>query len=274
MDVTDKRLRELESKVLAYRIRIKDADERKTYDEVFDHSTLMIIYDLMSAGIFDTLDFPIATGKEGIVFRATTPDGGFVAVKIYRISNATFNNMLKYIAGDERFKNVGKSRRRAIFLWAQKEFRNLERMHAQGIPVPKPIKCVKNVIAMEFIGIDDNPAPHLKDLVPDEPEKLYEFLFGQIKKMYQKVGLVHADFSEYNILMSNGEPTIIDVGQAVLKNHPMALEFLERDLKNLVRFFKKYDIKADLDTLKVEVLGSEDDEKAQNNPKGLSGGDD
>lgn len=257
MDVTDKRLRELESKVLGYRVRIKDDDERKTYDEVFDRSSIMIIYDMMSSGIFNTLDFPIANGKEGCVFRATTQDGGFVAVKIYRISNSAFNNILKYIAGDERFRNVGKSKRRGIFLWAQKEYRNLERMHHQGLLVPKPIKCVKNVIAMEFIGLDDTPAPHLKDIIPDEPDKLYEILFDQLKKMYQKAGLVHADFSEYNILMRDGEPVIIDVGQAVLKNHPMAMEFLERDLKNFARFFRKYDIKADVQTLKEEVMGGE-----------------
>ncbi|KYK27059.1 MAG: hypothetical protein AYK23_00450 [Candidatus Proteinoplasmatales archaeon SG8-5] len=257
MDIDDKQLRELEKKVLAYRFRIKDADERKTYDEVFDHSTLMIIYDMMSSGIFDTLDFPIATGKEGIVFRATTPDGGFVAVKIYRISNATFNNMQKYIAGDERFRNVGKSRRRAIFLWAQKEYRNLERMHASGIPVPKPIKCVKNVIAMEFIGIDETPALHLKDTGTEDAQPLYETLYDCIKRLYREVGLVHADFSEYNILMRDEQPTIIDVGQAVLKNHPMALEFLERDIKNLARYFRKYDIKADVQALKADVLGGD-----------------
>lgn len=273
MEIDDKRLGELEKKVLAYRFRIKDANERKTYDEVFDHSTLMIIYDLMSSGVFDTLDFPIATGKEGNVFRATTPDGGFVAVKIYRISNATFNNMQKYISGDERFRNVGKSRRRAIFLWAQKEYRNLERMHTQGIPVPKPIKCVKNVIAMEFIGIEETPAPHLKDTGTENGEELYEILYDCIKKMYQEAGLVHADFSEYNILMRDGEPTIIDVGQAVLKNHPMAMEFLERDLKNLVRYFKKYDVKADLEALKVDVLGSDDADDAPADARAIFRGD-
>ena len=39
--------------------------------------------------------------------------------------------------------------------------------------------------------------------------------------------------------------TIIDVGQAVLTTHPMAREFLERDLKNLARYFKRFDIQAD-----------------------------
>ncbi len=255
MKIDDKLLRDLESKVMAYRFRIKDADQRKTYDEVFDQSTLLTIYDMMSSGILDTLDFPIATGKEGNVFRATTPEGEFIAVKIYRVSNATFNNIQKYIAGDERFRKVGKNRRKGIFLWAQKEYRNLERMRNNDILVPGVIKCLKNVIAMEYIGIDGNPAPLLKDVKIDDPEKLFDTLFSQIKILYQDARLVQADFSEYNVLMKDNDPIIIDVGQAVLTKHPMAIEFLERDLKNLARFFKKYGIVADVEVLKKEVVG-------------------
>ena len=130
-------------------------------------------------------------------------------------------------------------------------------MRNNGILVPRVIKCVKNVIAMEYIGIDGSPAPHLKDVEPGDPERLYDTLFGQIKIIYQDAGLVHADFSEYNVLMRDNEPTIIDVGQAVLNKHPMAREFLQRDLKNLVRFFKRYGIEADVEILMKEVLGDD-----------------
>ncbi len=256
MKIDDKKLRELEKKVLAYRFRDKDSDHRKTYDEVFDHDTLLTIYNLTTNGHFDTLDFPIATGKEGNVFRATTQDGKFVAVKIYRINNATFNNIQKYISGDERFRGVGKNRRRTIHLWAQKEFRNLERMHSKGIPVPKPIACRKNIIVMEFIGTDGSPAPHLRSVEIEEPSELFNALYDDLRKIYLEAGLVHADFSEYNILMTEAGYTIIDVGQAVLATHPMVMEFLERDLKNLARYFKRFDIQADVkvmfDKLKEE----------------------
>jgi len=255
MKVDDKLLRKLEAKVLAYRFREKDADDRKTYDEVFDQDTLLTIYDMMSSGILDTLDFPIATGKEGNVFRATTKDGDYIAVKIYRISNSTFNNIQKYITGDERFRKVGKSRRKTIFQWAQKEFRNLERMRAKGIRVPEPIKCLKNVIAMEFIGPDGSPAPQMKDVELGDPQVLYDHFYTQLKDIYQKAGLVHADFSEYNVLMCDNEPVIIDVGQAVLNNHPMALEFLKRDLVNLNRFFKKSGITGDVEQMMNDIVG-------------------
>ena len=257
MKIDDKKLRELESKVLAYRFRDKDLEDRKIYDEVFDHETLMTIYGLTTKGYFDTLDFPIATGKEGNVFRATTIDGNYVAVKIYRMSNSTFNNIQKYIAGDERFRGVSKNHRRTIHLWAQKEFRNLERMHVNDIIVPKPIFCVKNIIVMEFVGIGQTPAPHIRSVDIENPKELYEILYDNMKNIYQKAGLVHADFSEYNILMTEDGPVIIDVGQAVLTNHPMAKEFLARDIKNLARYFKRFDILVDEGDLMKNVLEEE-----------------
>jgi RIO kinase 1 len=63
--------------------------------------------------------------------------------------------------------------------------------------------------------------------------------------MYNKAGIVHADLSAYNILMYQDKPYIIDVGQGVLLEHPESIEFLKRDIHNIVQYFKKFDIKAD-----------------------------
>lgn len=257
MRVDDKFLREIESKVLASTFRDKGSDHRKTYDEVFDRETLMIVYDMMTNEVFDTLDFPIATGKEGNVFRATTHGGEFLAVKIYRMSNATFNNIQKYIAGDERFRNLGKNHRRTIHTWAQKEYRNLERMRAGDILVPKPVLCRKNVIVMEFIGTDGTPAPHLKDVAVENPRDLFDNLLGSLRDMYRKTRLVHSDFSEYNVLMRGAEPVIIDVGQAVLETHPNAMEFLVRDVHNLAKFFSRHGMQPDEKEMLREIAGEE-----------------
>jgi len=51
--------------------------------------------------------------------------------------------------------------------------------------------------------------------------------------------LVHADLSEYNIMIWKEKPVIFDVGQSVLIKHPMADRFLRRDLENLHRYFKR-----------------------------------
>ncbi|MEM4681778.1 MAG: RIO1 family regulatory kinase/ATPase, partial [Ignisphaera sp.] len=47
----------------------------------------------------------------------------------------------------------------------------------------------------------------------------------------------HGDMSEYNIMVFMGEPYIIDVSQAVKVDHPNAIQFLYRDIHNIVRFF-------------------------------------
>ena len=71
--------------------------DRRTFDQVFDRLTLMSLYKMMNSGVLDTLDFPIARGKEAHVFHGTDPDGQSVAVKIFHTSNAVFKNLMQYI---------------------------------------------------------------------------------------------------------------------------------------------------------------------------------
>jgi len=52
-----------------------------------------------------------------------------------------------------------------VRLWAEKEMRNLTRMHSAGLPVPQPILLRSHVLMMSFIGKDGWPAPKLKVIV-------------------------------------------------------------------------------------------------------------
>src|SRR5512136_3009232 len=159
--VSDRQLELLESQVDALRTREKDSDALKTYDEVFDHACLHVLQRLIGDGVFQTLDYPVSTGKEANVFHATG-DGKGKAVKIYRISNATFKNIATYIEGDPRFKRVKRATKPTIFAWAQKEYQNLVRMQDSGVRVPSPGRVEANVLVMEYIGDEATPAPLLK----------------------------------------------------------------------------------------------------------------
>jgi serine/threonine-protein kinase RIO1 len=44
------------------------------------------------------------------------------------------------------------------------------------------------------------------------------------------------------------------VGQAVLLDHPAAMEFLKRDIHNIVHYFKKYDIKSNEHTIFEKLM--------------------
>ena len=248
----------LEAKVDALRTN-KTGDERQTVDEVFDKQTLMTIYDMMTSGIIDAVRFTISTGKEGNVFYAEDEDGDPVALKIFRTSTSTFKRVGRYIEGDPRFKGITGNRRKMIYAWANKEYRNLQRYYDAGIPVPEPVAFSKNCLVMEFIGDENGPAPQLKDVILDDPDDTYDEVVSFIIDGYRDARLVHGDMSEYNILMMDGQPILIDCGQAMTADHFNSKELLRRDIDNVNRFFKN----RGADIIKAEVIMDETLEKSK-----------
>lgn len=216
------------------------SSERATVEEVFDQSTLMVIYNFLNKGILDEIHGVVNAGKEARVYYGINKEGEERAVKIYLTSSAEFlKGMRKYIEGDKRFKSVKHDTRSLISTWAQKEFRNLQQAVRAKVNVPKPIAVERNVLIMEFIGKKGVSAPSLREQPVDDPEKVYGQLLVSLKRLYRKAELVHGDFSEYNIMMWKGKPVIFDVSQAVPTSHPMAGFLLRRDLTNLNRFFSR-----------------------------------
>lgn len=230
---------------------------------MLDLRTLRTLYKL-SKKYIKALGGVISTGKEANVFYADGIYEGKVvpmAVKTYRIETSSFDDLDEYIFGDKRF-DYRISPKDKIFLWTEKEFRNLERAYEAGVRVPKPYAYMKNVLLMEFIGENEIPAPTLveirKELVELDVEGIFSDILDNIKRLYSKAELVHADLSEYNIMLLD-KPVIIDMGQAVLRDHPKAMEFLKRDIKNLVRFFRKFGVKEDEEQIYEEIVGGDDE---------------
>ena len=135
-------------------------EEFKTRHGVFDEFTNRTIFKLMSQGHFDGLIGPISLGKEAVVFQAQKQDEK-VAVKLYRLETCDFNRMYDYLKYDPRFK-VKRGKRNIIFIWAQREYRNLLKARDAGVFAPKPIVILNNALVMEFIG-NENAAPKIKD---------------------------------------------------------------------------------------------------------------
>jgi len=209
--------------------------DRRVFDQVFDRSTLLALHKIMRQGDIETIDYPIARGKEAHVFHASTKEGP-MAVKIFHTTNAVFKGLAKYIDGDPRFSGLTRRHRELVNIWVRKEFRNLKRMRKSGLRVPEPMFSHKNVLVMEFIGEENSPSPRLKDIEINDAEEIFEELLGFLAVIWQTCDLVHADFSEYNILWKNNQPWIIDVGQSVTTRHPNSKEFLVRDVTRLVEW--------------------------------------
>jgi RIO kinase 1 len=115
------------------------------------------------------------------------------------------------------------------------------RMYKVGVSVPKPIAVYENILVMEFIGKNGRPAPLLKevDLDLDTFTQLFHAVMDDVRKSVLRARLVHGDLSEYNIMIWKGRHYIIDVSQAVTLDHPNALDYLYRDVSNIVRFFSR-----------------------------------
>lgn len=220
--------------------RTKDEDLFKTVEEVFDVKTVMALYQMINNGPIERVFGAVKAGKESRIYWAKGKTGEDLAVKIYLTSSMEFKKSIRqYIQGDPRFRD-SKDYRKLIYTWAQKEFKNLTQAYGAGVRVPKPIDVSQNILVMEFVGKGGEPAPTLKTLGEGEiSARIYEEVMGMLERLYRDAGLVHADLSEYNVMVHEGKVYFIDLGQAVLKTHPMADVFLSRDVGNLIRFFEK-----------------------------------
>lgn len=217
----------------------------KVESEVFDKTSLIDLSKLMKKGIIQTVDYPVSTGKEANVFRATTPDGTFIAIKIYKIETGQFFRRAEYLEGDPRFGKIKRNEREIVKAFARKEFKNLEICQKAGVHAPMPYYLKNNILVMEFLGEGRLPYPTYEMLGPKDPASELASILEDIRKMY-KAGLVHADASEYNIL--NGDvPYFIDLSEGVVTGHPNSERFLERDVRNILKFFSKHGVKKDLE---------------------------
>ncbi|HQF16924.1 MAG: RIO-type serine/threonine-protein kinase Rio1 [Methanosaeta sp. PtaB.Bin039] len=266
---SDKREQELDSRIDLFRKRLKDSDDLKVKDDVFDTRTLMNLYYLAKKGYLQALGGPVSTGKEANIFSALGKGGDLVALKIYRVATTEFRSMQDYLRGDPRFGNTKGDRRSLINAWTRKEYRNLLRAEEAGIRVPHPFVVRENIIVLEFIGQEDQPAPLLRDVQLDSEEarRAFEWLADAIATLYRRAALVHADLSEFNVLYP-GHPVIIDMAQSVTLDHPMARSFLRRDVSNLVRFFQsRYGI-GSIEEVMARLKPQAKDEEAPANGQG------
>src|SRR6202000_753657 len=111
-------------------------------------------------------------------------------VKIYKTSILVFKDRDRYVSGEYRFRHgYNKSNpRKMVKIWAEKEMRNLKRIHQAGIPSPEPLVLRMHVFVMGFLGDKNGWAyPRLKDaqIDADRYPSLYFQLVKYMRIMYQ-----------------------------------------------------------------------------------------
>ncbi len=244
-----------------FRQRVKDADQFKLDDGVFDDATLAALYKLVQDGHVAAFGGPVSTGKEANVYEALGADEREVAVKVYRINSSNFRQMREYLEGDPRFEGIGGDKKAVVLAWVRKEFANLARAQAAGVRVPDPIAVERNALVMELVGHADDRARRLAEVQVENPHTAYEVVREYMNRLYG-AGLIHGDLSEYNLIIHDGELVVIDLGQAVTVHHPNADTFLDRDCENVASFFARQGLDVTGADLRAYVTDTDPDPTA------------
>lgn len=197
---------------------------------------------LVKAGILEAFGKPLGVGKEADVYDALSPDNKRIAVKFHRLGRTSFRQTRRvrgYAAERGHINWLYQSR-----LAAEKEFQALKLLHPHRIAVPKPIYQNRHVVAMGMI--EGAELAEYREL--PNPQKTLQEILSNVRKAFKHAGIIHADLSEYNIIIKpNWHTLVIDWPQYVTLEHPNAEQLLKRDIKNILRFFqRKYGVKTKL----------------------------
>ncbi len=189
---------------------------------------------LVKSDVLAAFGKPLGIGKESDVFDALAPNNERVAAKFHRLGRTSFRQARRvrgYIADRSHISWLFQSR-----LAAEKEFEALGLVFPCGVSVPRPVSHNRHVVVMGMIeGADLYRVRELP-----EPAEVLDEILENVKMAYQAAGVVHADLSEYNVILKpDYHVLVIDWPQFVTRDHPNAGMLLERDVHNVLQFFQK-----------------------------------
>lgn len=262
-DIIDRYADKINLEVFANHRITRDKALRATVDQVLDPRTLRFLGKIFNNGTITKINGCVSTGKEANIYYSEneTTNEEF-AVKIYKTSILVFKDRTRYVVGEHRFgEKQSKNPRQMVKNWAEKEFRNLKRLHSQPLlNSPKPIELRENILVMEYLTRGKGePSPKLRDHSFEDLTEVihyYHEMLILMRILFQKCRLVHADLSEYNTIVHNSKLYVFDVSQSVEPDHPMAMDFLRMDIKNVNDFFnriKKINVYAERDIFKFII---------------------
>lgn len=207
---------------------------------------------LVEQGVIDDVLRPLMSGKEAQVYLVEAHGEIRVAKVFKEVNNRSFKHRADYVEGrkvrDTRSmramaKGSRFGRKQVEETWRNAEVDAIYKLREAGVSVPEPFDFVDGVLVMELVKDHrGEPAPRLVDLdlAEDEALPLFDNLLRQTVWMLC-AGVVHGDLSDFNILLGDRGPVIIDLPQAVDPAHNRnARKLLIRDVDNLVSFFARW----------------------------------
>ena len=210
------------------------------------------IQPLVDDGLVDEVISQLMSGKEATVFMVRC-GGEIRCAKVYKEANKrSFKKAAQYQEGRksrnsrraramEKGSKYGRNQQEEA--WQNAEVDALYTVAEAGVRVPHPFGCFEGVLLMELITDEaGDVAPRLNDVVMSKEQAIedHELVMEYIVRMLC-AGIVHGDLSEFNVLVDEYGPVIIDLPQAVdasANNNAKAM--LMRDVSNITHYYGQF----------------------------------
>ncbi|HDX8596951.1 TPA: serine protein kinase RIO [Aeromonas dhakensis] len=210
------------------------------------------IQPLVDDGLVDEVISRLMSGKEADVYVVRCGDE-IRCAKVYKeAAKRSFKQAVVYQEGrrvrssrDARAMEKGSKygRKQHEEVWQNTEVDALFKLAAAGVRVPRPYVCLDGVLLMELVtDADGNVAPRLNDVALSREQALADHtrVIRYVVRMLC-AGLIHGDLSEFNVLVDEEGPVIIDLPQVVdAAANNQAKAMLERDVDNMRNYYGMY----------------------------------
>ncbi|WP_053981813.1 PA4780 family RIO1-like protein kinase [Marinagarivorans algicola] len=207
---------------------------------------------LYNDGLIDEVVSALMSGKEASVYVVRCGDT-LRAAKVYKdAAKRSFKKAVTYQEG----RKVRNSRRQRAMekgskfgrdqqeeAWQSAESDALIRLAKAGVRVPQSYGCYDGVLLMDLVSMEDGSvAPRLNDVSmnADQAREDHAVMMQYILRMLC-AGMVHGDLSEFNVLVDDYGPVIIDLPQAVdaaANNNARAM--FDRDVLNITEYYAQF----------------------------------
>ena len=249
-----------------FKNKYRTRGKKSTFSAMPDYQAADVVEDAIISGLIDdfTTILSLGSGKEAEVILGEK-NGDPVVVKSFRPYSAS--NIKRYSAQYHVLP------RDMASVMAKTEYSNLKILHFYNINVPQPLEFAKNGMGFSMRLVADShgrPAQSLKFARLENfcsPEEFLYLILDQIELIFDRVHMVHGDLSEFNILVSNNKPWIIDVSQSRLYNFETfmqtpvriridkAIQVLFRDIEKILHHFRfRYRIDLSFDDVLNRIL--------------------
>ncbi|MEZ0290012.1 MAG: RIO1 family regulatory kinase/ATPase [Sulfolobales archaeon] len=243
INVSRKALEESLERLNRLKMLVKDPSGASRFRLTFAGLSIAALKRLASRDIVRAIGVVIGVGKESVVYIGKDSNDNYIAIKFYRVGFKSFRHFSKKRSYDAGLRGSQWLLRSIVS--SEREYRIFRELSRVGVSVPQPYARELNAIVMEYIeGIELYRVRKLEN-----PREILIDILDNLRIAYTKLGVIHTDLSAYNIMikMSNGlgeKIYIFDWPQWIGRNESGANEYLLRDLRNLLRFFRnRFNIK-------------------------------